>query len=201
MVLVRSTGRPRRQTIDDESIPTELKSPAKLLAQKEVRLEHSKSASDLNAIAVDGASASTNGVLASPSKQPRPNNRRKSTLNWASESPETRQKLLQDAVAERRPDTFFSLHKCDASLHEPPIYVSEVREKSMNPDFQHFDLASFTDFSRENSMVVRIWSRADAAQTFTLLIEANIDLGSLIRIGKTVRFVPTILILTLICGS
>lgn len=200
-MLVRPAGRPRRQTIDDESIPTELKSPAKILAQTETRLEHSKSATDLKAVAADGASDSANGALSSPTKKPRQNTRRRSTLTWANESPETRRKLLQDAITERRPDTFFSLHRSDASLNEPPEYISEVREKFMNPDFQHFNLASSTEFSRQSSLTVRIWSRIDAAQPFALLIEADIDLGSLIRVGKTVRVVPDCPVLTLICES
>ena len=102
------------------------------------------------------------------------------------EPPNVRQKLLQDVVSERRPDTFFSLHKVGASLTESPIYISELKEKSMNPDFKYFDLSDYRSFSREDSVTVRVWARTETSQVSTLLMENEVYLPSLIRIGKTV---------------
>ena len=70
---------------------------------------------------------------------------------------------------------------------DPPIYVSELKEKSMNPDFKFFSLADFRRFSREDAVVIRIWSMSGASGISTLLVEAEVYLPSLIRIGKTVR--------------
>jgi UV radiation resistance-associated gene protein len=181
------SSRPRGQTIDDESIPTSLKSPGKLLAQKETKLEHSKSSHNLRAVAeTDSSFDIANGVPNSPRRNVRQTLRRRSTLTWHNESPEVRQKALHDVVSERRLDTFFSLHKEGAGFKEQPFYISEVKEKFMNPDFQSFDLSSFTHCCRDDVVVVRVWAKTEFVQSFTLLVEAEIHLASLIRIGKTV---------------
>lgn len=128
----------------------------------------------------------SNGSVSSPKKSPRQAMRRRSTLNWMDEPPNVRQKLLQDVVSERRPDTFFSLHRTGADPKEDPIYISEVKEKSMNPDFRYLDLSEFRPLSRDDSLVIRIWSRMEASQILTLLVEAKVHLPSLVRIGRTV---------------
>ena len=187
IALVKSSGRPRKQTIDDESLPSTLTSPAKLLAQRDIaKLEHSKSSSDLKASATGNTAHEANGSASSPKKTRRHTQRRRSTQSWMDEPPNVRQKLLQDVVSERRPDAFFSLHKVGASLDDSPIYISEVKEKSMNPDFKYFNLSDYRSFSREDSVTVRVWARTKTSQVSTLLVETEVYLPSLIRIGKTV---------------
>ena len=106
------------------------------------------------------------------------------------EPPNIRQKLLQDVVSERRPDTFFSLHKVGATLVDSPIYISEIKETSMNPDFKYFDLSEgYKSFSRDDSVIVRIWARTETSPVSTLLVETEVYLPSLIRIGKTVWYI------------
>ena len=104
------------------------------------------------------------------------------------EPPNIRQKLLRDVVSERRPDTFFSLHRVGAGLKEKPIYISEVKESSMNPDFKFFSLAEYRQFSRDDSVLIRIWSNIGPLHASTLIVEGEVYLPSLIRVGKTVRY-------------
>ena len=103
------------------------------------------------------------------------------------EPPNIRQRLLQDVISERRPDNFFSLHKVGGDPKEIPIYISEVKEKSMNPDFKYFDLSDYRYFSRDQEATLRVWARTGNSQVSTLLVEAEVYFPSLIRIGKTVR--------------
>ena len=78
-------------------------------------------------------------------------------------------------------------------MSDTPIYISEVKEKFMNPDFQHFDLSRNTSLTehlsclREDTVAVRVWAVARESGPNILLIEAEVHLPSLIRIGKTVR--------------
>lgn len=120
--------RHRGKTIDDDALPQTLKSPAKMVAMREQRtLEHSRSSSDLKALAENGQSEAEDGRRAgggredgSPVKSnvtqrtpPRPpvmRMRRRSTLEWANATPMLRQEKLERVTAERMADVFFSLH-------------------------------------------------------------------------------------------
>ena len=116
LTLVSSPGRHRGKTFDDEAIPSTLKSPAKVLAQRESKkLEHSRSSSDLRFS--DGSASHGNGDLREKKLQAKPSRpsflsglRRRSTLDWSGASPLERQKKLEDATGGRMADTFFSLH-------------------------------------------------------------------------------------------
>ena len=181
--------RPRTKPIDDEFLPNAFKSPAKLLAQQELRLSHSKSSEDLS-IHGESAVVETKQNGQDASRRPaKPSARRRSTLNWVNETPVNRQAMLEEAVAERRPDTFFSLHEVGADLESMPLYISETREKCMNADFKFFSLKDCAPISREGELTVRVWSRFGKTERFTLLVELETHLASLTRIGKTVRLI------------
>lgn len=117
--------------------------------------------------------------------------RRRSTLNWANAPPETRQKQLEDVVAEILADTFFSLH-C-AGIQEP-IYVSEVKQKAMNPSFRSFDLNTYGPWiTRRNELTIKYWAQTRNSAGYFLLVELAVHLRSLQFIGKTVSSVLTVL--------
>ena len=115
--------RRRGKTIDDDAVPQNLKSPAKLVALRENKaLEHSRSSTDLrSAGATEAAIEGTNGSPVKPKDRhvsstqttpPRPSfkMRRRSTLEWANATPQGRQERLEKVTGERMADVFFSLH-------------------------------------------------------------------------------------------
>ncbi|KAL9109884.1 MAG: hypothetical protein Q9187_008118 [Circinaria calcarea] len=190
LCLSKPSSLPRGKTIDDGSLPTTLKSPAKILAQRENRkLEHSRSSSDLafspqqNSKGKEQDIAGANGSATS-----RPIGtalRRRSTLNWASTNPMTRQKRLEDATGGRMADTWFSIH---CSGMQEPVYISEIMAKAMNPSFQFFDLNTYGSFvTRQDQMTIKFWARTEGSQEFSLLIELQVHLGSLQFVGKSLE--------------
>lgn len=115
--------------------------------------------------------------------------RRRSTLNWANAPPETRQKQLEDVVAKRLADTFFSLHCADI---EEPIYVSEVKERAMNPSFRSFDLNAYGPWiTRRDELIIKYWAQTRDSAGYFLLVEWAVHLRSLQFVGKTVSPVLT----------
>jgi hypothetical protein len=102
--------RPRGHTIDDASLnktPEKLESLRKSL--HEPSLQHSASSDDLNA-------------------NIRPSGRRRRSTIWAGQSPDYRQRKLEDVIDNGMVDAFFSLH---CAGEDEPIYISEVTEKAM----------------------------------------------------------------------
>lgn len=91
-------------------------------------------------------------------------------------------RLWEDVVTARRGDVFFSLH-LPAAPHDP-IYISEVVEKSMNPDFQAFDLdlCCAPEVGRSNEVIVRVW--CDWGDGWRLAIDAEFYLGALSYLGR-----------------
>ncbi|KAL1302370.1 hypothetical protein AAFC00_002773 [Neodothiora populina] len=208
--LDENNSRPRRQTIDDEALPATLQSPAKTLALREIRqIGHSRSSDNLRPIrehalhSSSSSSGSGTGVNAagntaamtpesSPTKNkhktpPRPSfgrMRRRSTLEWASATSLQRQRKLEDVSASRMADLFFSLHI--AGLEEPPIYVSEVIEKAMNPNFNHIDLGDCPpSITRLDTLIVRFWAKTGRQDKYNLLIDMTLSLRSLQFLGKS----------------
>lgn len=97
-------------------MPQTLKSPAKIVAQREFRaLEHSRSSEDLKSL-----SSPKEDEEFSPAERiqrngtpPRPQMRRmrrRSTLEWANATPQRRQEKLEKVTEERLMDVFFTLH-------------------------------------------------------------------------------------------
>ena len=187
--LSKPTTRARGKTIDDESIPTALKSPAKLLAQREShKLEHSKSSNDLTLPTLQNGKQKevkeADGKALAESRPSIATVRRRSTLNWSNATPMVRQKKLEDATGACMADTWFSVH---SSGIEQPVYVSETVPKAMNPSFRFFDLNTYGSFvTRQDDLTIRFWSRTENMLEYTLLIDLQVHLGSLQFIGKSV---------------
>ena len=159
----------------------------KILSQRENRLEYSRSSSDLRSPPKAGVSAKTedaeNGTPARP--KPLSKLRRRSTLNWTNAPPRARQTKLEDVARERMADTWFSLH---CSGMDEPIYVSEVVEKAMNPDFRFFDLNVYGPaVTRLEELTVKYWAKTGNMDQYVFLIELQLCLRSLQFIGKSVR--------------
>lgn len=179
----------RGKTIDDESLPNAFKSPAKLLAQREThKLEHSRSSSDLKSPPPKDVSKTPKLVGAmdgsAKTRPPIGRLRRRSTLNWTGASPAVRQRKLEDVTGGRMADTWFSLH-CQGV--EEPIYVSEIVEKAMNPNFRFFDLnASGPLVCRLDKVTVKFWAKNENMKDYRFLIELELHLRSLQFIGKSV---------------
>ena len=163
--------RPRGRTIDDAALN---KSPQKLESLREPQLHHAHSSSEL-----------------------RPPKLRRRSSAWVSETPNYRQKKLEDVIDSRMADTFFSLH-CWGQ--EDPIYISEVVEKAMNPTFRFFDLSGFGPATtRLDTLVVKIWvKRTD----FAMLVEEEVNLQSLQFIGtlENHTFPPNCILFHLVDG-
>ena len=115
----------------------------------------------------------------------------------ASATPISRQKKLQNLVDSSVGDVFFSLHVSD----EPePVYVSEVRQRSANFNFQFFDLSEReAAVSRACALTIRLWARRPRAEDWVFLVDEVIDLRKLSFIGtlRDRRFPPNALVLHL----
>lgn len=187
--LSGSHDRPRRKTIDDDALPNSLKSPAKLLALREVRtLEHSRSSADLRPIdesaISDKISKADNGMPKSPNGKLRPSMaklRRRSTMEWAA-SPHLRQKKLEDVSARRMADMFFAIH---VEGVEEAVYVSEIIEKTMDPDFRHIELDGCgPGITRAESLTVRFWTKREKTGGWSPFLDISLSLRSLQFIGR-----------------
>lgn len=183
LTLVPTPSRPRGKTIDDDAVPSALKSLTKTLALHESRgLNHSRSSSDLK----DHGSNYEPSRRSSPEKPKRPSItrglRRRSTLEWMGANPLTRQKKLEDITDSRMADTFFTIH---VDGQEEPVYISEVAERAMNPNFRFFDLSSSgPSVTRLDKLTVNVWAKHDP-DNWHHLIQFTAHLGSLYFIGKT----------------
>ncbi|KAF1927591.1 UV radiation resistance-associated gene protein [Didymella exigua CBS 183.55] len=174
LTLSLAPGRSRGKTIDDEALPSTLKSPTKTLALRESKaLTYSRSSSDLKSIPT------------TPTRPARPTKalRRRSTLEWTNASPLTRQKRLEDITAGRMADTFFTLH---IEAQTEPVYISEVAEKAMNPNFKFFDLDPCgPGVTRLDKLTVKLWARSETMSDWHFLADYTVHFGSLQFIGKT----------------
>lgn len=70
---------------------------------------------------------------------------------------------------------------------QDPIYVSEVAEKAMNPNFRNIHLES-TDpqLLRLDELILKFWAKSEAMSQYCLLIDMTLSMRSLQFIGKTV---------------
>lgn len=166
-----------------------MKSPTKALALRESKgLAHSRSSSDLKSPKKPNLHG--NGNVREPTTPPKPTRptfgkglRRRSTLEWTNASPLSRQKKLEDIAADRMADTFFTLH---VEHQEEPVYISEVAEKAMNPNFEFFDLAPCgPGVTRLDKLTVRVWAKSESMDTWQFLMDYTLHLRSLQFIGKT----------------
>jgi hypothetical protein len=125
------SARSHGKTIDDDGLPNNLISPAKLVALREQKaLGHSRSSSDLRRVpeeesyqeAESGkneqntdkdtpkAVGQSNGAPRTPPRPSFAKLRRRSTLEWVNATPQSRQQKLEGVTSERMADVFFSLH-------------------------------------------------------------------------------------------
>ncbi|CAF9904583.1 MAG: hypothetical protein ALECFALPRED_008613 [Alectoria fallacina] len=168
LTLSSPRTRTRGKAIDDESLPHALKTSAKILSQRENKLEHSRSSSDLRLPPkVNGLAEAEGSKDDQPPARPKPPSklRRRSTLNWTNAAPRVRQTKLEDVARERMADTWFSLH---CSGMNEPIYVSEVIEKAMNPSFRFFDLNVYGPaVTRLDELTIKYWAKTENMDRFT----------------------------------
>lgn len=177
----------RPRAIDDDGVPSTLKSPAKALALKESRqLAHSRSSSDLT---TSDTAIRNDDLLPeniSPKRTMRPPARamrRRSTIGLVGATPQVRQLKMEDITGRRMADTFFSLHIADQA---EPVYVSEVVEKAMNPNFRWFDIGSCgPHVTRLDTLTVKVWARNKDTDGWHYLVELTVRLRTLQFIGKT----------------
>ncbi|KAF2182052.1 UV radiation resistance-associated gene protein [Zopfia rhizophila CBS 207.26] len=190
LTLTPIPTRSRGKTIDDEAIPSTLRSPTKVPAQRESKgLAHSRSSSDLRS--TEAAVRRSNGDIHAPISPTKPSRppmakglRRRSTMEWSGASPLARQKQLEDVTGGRMADTFFSLHVDNL---EDPIYISETVQKAMNPNFRFFDIGSCgPGVTRLDKLTVKVWAKNDSLKNWQYLIEFTVQLRALQFIGKTV---------------
>ena len=189
--------RPRSQSIDDEAIPGSLRSPAKAVVQRELeslKLEHSRSSTDLRSISEslavqsDGAvetdeAPARKSVVTTPKRPAALKLRRRSTMEWANASPQTRQQKLEDVTAYRMADAFFSLHIAGI---EGPVYISEVAGKTMNPSFRFFNLLDCGPYvTRLSEFTIKVWAKTEKMEEYKYLLEMIVDLQNLQFVGKT----------------
>ncbi|KAF9693020.1 hypothetical protein EKO04_009325 [Ascochyta lentis] len=189
LTLTLAPTRPRGKTIDDEALPSALKSPTKTLALRKTKpLTHSRSSSDLKSKTTEEQDQFDYDALGTPTTPTRPARptkgmRRRSTLEWTNASPLTRQKRLEDITAGRMADTFFTLH---IDAHSEPVYISEVAEKAMNPNFKFFDLAPCgPGVTRLDKLTVKLWAKSESMKHWQFLVDYTLHLASLQFIGKT----------------
>ncbi|CAG8952921.1 hypothetical protein HYFRA_00007635 [Hymenoscyphus fraxineus] len=149
-----TVSRPRGHTIDDAALN---KTPEKLETLREPQLHHAASSGDLR----------------------RPAKERRTSSNWVGASPGLRQKKLEEVIDSRMMDTFFTIH-CEGQ--EDPVYISEVVERAMNPNFRFFDLSGLGPaIARMDTVTIRVWvKKAD----FIPLLEEEVNLRSLYFIGS-----------------
>ncbi|KAL4988694.1 UV radiation resistance protein and autophagy-related subunit 14-domain-containing protein [Aspergillus falconensis] len=178
-LIVNPPSRARGKTIDDEDIPNSLQSPFKILAQGSNRsLNHSRSFSNLKS---SPASANENGRT--QQRLPLRQARRQSTLPWSDPNPQMRQVKLEDITRGRMANTWFSIH-CDGI--DGPVYVSEVVEDAINPNFRAFDL-NFCgpSVSRLDHLTLRLWVKTATMDDYMMLVELQLHLQSLQFLGRT----------------
>jgi hypothetical protein len=151
------SSRARGKTIDDDAVPKNLISPAKLVALREQKaLGHSRSSSDLRRVPEDGSYSEAEGTKhkrkeientqkapdksnGTPKTPPRPSFaklRRRSTLEWANASPQSRQQKLEGVTAERMADVFLSLHVED--IEGETVCSSSCRNEMLIDSFRAY---------------------------------------------------------------
>lgn len=78
----------------------------------------------------------------------------------------------------------------DAS--QDPIYVSEVAERAMNPNFRNIHLDSADpQLLRLDGLILKFWAKSEAMSQYCLLIDMTLSMRSLQFIGKTVGLLHT----------
>ncbi|EQL37801.1 hypothetical protein BDFG_00849 [Blastomyces dermatitidis ATCC 26199] len=189
----------RHKTIDDDNAPNALRSPAKQLAMHEHEsrssIHQSRSFTDLKrsgqlpSTSAAATTASPFGTTGSDNEKERNRDiqihRRRNTLPWAGAAPFIRQHRLENIAGNRMADSWFSLH---CAGMDQPVYVSEVVERAMNPNFKYFDLNICGPLvSRLDQVTYKLWAKTGNMTEYILLLSLEVNLRSLQYIGKTLE--------------
>ncbi|PCG96960.1 UV radiation resistance protein/autophagy-related protein 14 [Penicillium occitanis (nom. inval.)] len=179
-------NRARGKTIDDDDIPYSLKTPVKLASQAQNRgVTQSRSYTDLKSISpkvqpLDGGQEQHDKQIRESRRI-----RRRSTLPWSGGNLQSRQTKLEDIARSRMADVWFSIH-CDGI--DGPVYISEVVEKTTNPDFRVLDLnVCGPHVSRMDKLTVKLWVKPENMSDYTLLLELQLSFRSLQFVGKSLE--------------
>jgi hypothetical protein len=90
---------------------------------------------------------------------------------------------LEDITRSRMATSWFSIH-CDGV--DEPVYVSEVAENAVNPNFRAFDLNPCGPLvSRKDHLTLKLWVKTAAMADYTELVELNLHLQSLQFLGAS----------------
>ncbi|KAL3474151.1 UV radiation resistance protein and autophagy-related subunit 14-domain-containing protein [Aspergillus californicus] len=178
-LVINPPSRARGKTIDDEDIPNSLQSPSKILAHDANRSVHqSRSFSNLKS-----APASGSQINCTEQRLPLRQARRKSTLPWSDPNPQMRQVKLEDITLGRMANTWFSIH-CDGV--DEPVYLSEIVEDAMNPNFRAFDLDMCGPLvSRLDHLTLKLWVKTATMDDYMVLVELQLHLQSLQFLGRS----------------
>ncbi|KAL4802119.1 UV radiation resistance protein and autophagy-related subunit 14-domain-containing protein [Aspergillus unguis] len=178
-LVVEPPSRARGKTIDDEDIPNSLQSPSKKLAQDANRsLHHSRSFSNPKSLPASG-----DLNVRTEQRLPLRQARRRSTLPWSDPNPQVRQVKLEDITRSRMANAWFSI-LCDGV--DDPVYVSEVVENAMNPNFRAFDLNFCGPMvSRSDHLTLKLWVKTATMDDYMLLVELQLHLQSLQFLGRS----------------
>ena len=83
----------------------------------------------------------------------------------------------------RMADAFFSLH---VDHLDDPVYISEIVEQAMNPNFRFFDIGPCgPGVTRLDRLTIRVWAQNRDTKGWQYLIECSVQLPALQFIGKT----------------
>ncbi|EED22871.1 UV radiation resistance protein (UVRAG), putative [Talaromyces stipitatus ATCC 10500] len=179
-------NRARGKTIDDDDIPYALETPVKLASQAQNRsIIQSRSYTDLKS--ASSQKQPVNGEQEQDDKRVKESRRmrRRSTLPWSGGNLESRQTKLEDIARSRMADVWFSIH-CDGI--DSPVYISEVVERTTNPDFRVLDLnVCGPHVSRMDQLTVKVWVKSENMNDYTLLLELHLSLRSLQFVGKSLE--------------
>ncbi|KHN94728.1 p63 related protein [Metarhizium album ARSEF 1941] len=170
-------------TADDAAV---LGSPSKLVKLRDAGHLHPSRSSD--SLLRDGLRAEKRRPPAQP---------RRTSLSLSHASPSVRQKKLESLLEASVGDVFFSLHVPESTA---PIYISEVRSRSANFNFQFFDLsAEESPVSRSCIVSIRVWAKRPQQPSWVFLLQELIDLRRLNFVGTLMdrRFPPNAVILHL----
>ncbi|ODQ61997.1 hypothetical protein WICANDRAFT_76177 [Wickerhamomyces anomalus NRRL Y-366-8] len=105
------------------------------------------------------------------------------------ETPLERQLHLQKLNNEKFLNVFCSLHFLNDKDENQCFYVSEVRDRSLNADFQEFSLSSLKN-SKDQQFTLKVWSsNYRNPDSWKLLIDIDARLPNLLYINKTMDLI------------
>lgn len=84
---------------------------------------------------------------------------------------------------------FYSLHYLNDTDNGECFYVSEVRDRSLNADFQEFNLSSLKH-SKDQQFTLKVWaSNYKNPEAWRLLIDVDLSLSNLLYINKSMDLI------------